>query len=280
MGGRYDLHGRRHGLTEHGFPVRQFTQDAGHNVRLLLEWLGVQGPADLSVVSVLGAVNPVTRALTSVPLAMRDRPLEAELTAALGWPVRVENDANLCAWHAWQALKLTADEPLVFLNYSYGIGLGMVLSGRVYHGATGAAGEVSSAADPATRGRRDALSVRLLRHLHAALPGGSTAEVAALAAGGDPAARRAMRAFTTDLSNHLTAVAAVLDPAVMVLQDVPHAAGPLRREVERALAALDLLPRVQVSPLGPAGGVDSAGGYGAAWLERARLTGGAETLPR
>ena len=272
MSGLYDLEGTRLTWAEHGTVGSQLTNDPERNVALLLGWLRGQGHADLSVISVLGAVNPRDRTLTSVPLALRDYPLEAELSAALGWPVLVENDANLSAWHAWHALGLTPDDPLVFLNFSLGIGIGMMLGGRVYHGATGAAGEVSFAADPAKRGHHEGLAQRLLRHLHVAVPQGNTAQVAALAAQGDKAARRALRSYNADLTNHLTAVAAILDPAVMVLQDVPHAAELLRQELQRALSELDLRPEVVVSPLGPLGGLDSAGQYGATHLEHDRLT--------
>lgn len=270
--GRYDLAGTRLTSAEHGRVSACFTGDAERNVTLLLEWLSQRGPADLSVISILGAVHPRERTLTSVPLAMRDRPLEAELTAALGWPVLVENDANLSAWQAWRTLRLTPEDPLVFLNFSLGIGIGMMLGGRVYHGATGAAGEVSFAADPRKRGHHEGLAQRLLRHLHAAVPHGNTAQVAALAASGDRAARRALRSYSADLTNHLTAVAAILDPAVLVLQDVPHAAAPLQRELQRALSELDLRSAVQISSLGALGGLDSAGQYGATRLEHERLT--------
>ncbi|SMB80305.1 ROK family transcriptional regulator [Deinococcus hopiensis] len=270
--GRYDLSGTRLGYAEHGMSHTDLTNDPERNVTRLLGWLREQGQADLSVVSVLGAVNPRDRTLTSVPLAMRSRALEAELTGALGWPVLVENDANLSAWHAWRALGLTPGAPLVFLNFSLGIGIGMVLGGQVYHGATGAAGEVSFAADPSKRGHHAGLIQRLLRHLHAAVPGGNTAQVAALAAAGDRTARRALRAFNADLTNHLTAVAALLDPAAVVLQDIPHAAPALREALRRALSELGLGSDVLVSPLGLLGGLDSAGLYGATHLERDRLT--------
>lgn len=275
--GRYDLGGTRLGSAGHGPPMTWLGSGGEENVTHLLGLLQAQGPADVSVVSVLGAVHPRKRTLTSLPLALRDFPLEAELSAALGWPVQVENDANLSAWAAWRHLGLGVGEPLVFLNYSHGIGVGMMLGGQVYHGASGAAGEVSFAADPSGRRRPAPLALRLLRHLQGVLPGEGVAPVAALAVTGDRPARQALAAFNRDLARHLTAVAAVLDPAVLVLQDVPHAAGPLREEVQQAMTALGLCPEVRVSPLGLLGGLDSAGGYGALWLERRLLAGAGDS---
>ncbi|MFC5848767.1 ROK family transcriptional regulator [Deinococcus petrolearius] len=274
-GGRYDLHGTRLSHRTYGPPTSHLGSDPADTFDLLLKRLREQGTAALSVVSILGAVHPHERTLDSYALGLRGRRLEAELGAALGWPVRVENDANLCAWHAWHVLGLRREDPLVFLNYSHGIGLGLMLGGEVYHGATGAAGEVSFAADPAKRGRHELLARRLLRHLEAASPERSIADVAARASAGDRPAGRALRAYLADLTKHLTAVAAVLDPALMVLQDIPHAAEPLRAEVQRALGELGLHPGVMVSPLGPLGGLDSAGRYGGAQLEEVCLAASA-----
>ncbi|GGJ52523.1 ROK family transcriptional regulator [Deinococcus roseus] len=276
LAGRFNLLGGFQEGSEtrtHGTAFSRFSEDPEHNVQLLQAWLQEQGSANLSVISVLGAVHPRTRILSSHPLGMKEYPLEKDLSERLGWPVLVENDANLSAWHSWHTLGLAKEDPLVFLNYSHGIGLGMVLGGKVYHGATGAAGEVSYAADPAKRGRHDILARRLIRHLHSAIPGSTTAEVAAVAVQGDRSALKALKLFNQDLANHLTAVAAVLDPAVMVLQDVPHAADPLQKELQKALSELDLHPRVMVSPLGPMGGLYSAAHYGAHILEQQKLRG-------
>ncbi|GEM46263.1 ROK family transcriptional regulator [Deinococcus cellulosilyticus] len=274
IAGRYNLLGQRlftDAPRAHGSPFTLYDQSPEKNVDRLYQWLADQGPAQLSVISVLGAVHPRTRRIHSYPLNLKDHPLEHELSQRLGWPVLVENDANLSAWQMWHTLKLSKDDPLVFLNFSAGIGLGMVLGGQIYYGSTGAAGEVSYAADPEKRGRHDILARKLLKHLHSVLPHSNTSQVAALAAEGNKAALRALKRFNQDLANHLTAVAAVLDPTVMVLQDLPHAAGPLLEEVRRALTDLDLPTKVIISPLGPYGGLDSAGAYGAAWLERVRL---------
>ena len=252
---RYNLLGERcHPPKEEGPSRGIWTDDLQANVELLLHHLQAQGEASLSVVSVLGAVNPYSRTLTSHPLRLYDYPLEEVLSAKLGWPVLVENDANLSAWHTWNTLELSHKDTLVFLNYSHGVGLGMILDGKVYSGSRGAAGEICQAAAPGSHGPYGALSRKLVGHLHQILPGGSTSQVAQLAAEGNPEAEQALRLFNRDLANHLTAVAAILDPALLVLQDIPGAALPLLQEVERALKEVQLLTMVTVSPLGKYGG--------------------------
>jgi predicted NBD/HSP70 family sugar kinase len=67
---------------------------------------------------------------------------EAMLRDELGLPVRVDNDANLgaLAETVWGAGRGCSD--LVYVKAATGIGAGLVLSGRLYRGATGAAGEL------------------------------------------------------------------------------------------------------------------------------------------
>lgn len=275
--GRYDLAGQRLSYREHGpLPVQRYPNPL-LTTDELLGWLREQGPADLCVVSALGVVNPRTRTITQQVLDLRDNPLEAELSAALGWPVIVENEVNLAAWNTWRQLGLTANDPLVYLNYNLGIGVGMMLNGKLYYGATGAAGEISLQAMKESDRWRDQPQRRLLTHLSSALPGGTLTEVAALATHGSEAARRAVSAFTADLANYLTIVAAVIDPAVLVLQDIPNAVEPLREEVQLALEDVGLRTRVMITPLGPLAGLDSAAQYAIAALERARLASVSES---
>jgi predicted NBD/HSP70 family sugar kinase len=67
---------------------------------------------------------------------------ESMLSSELGLPVRVDNDANLgaLAETVWGAGRGCSD--LVYVKAATGIGAGLVLGGRLYHGATGTAGEL------------------------------------------------------------------------------------------------------------------------------------------
>ena len=67
---------------------------------------------------------------------------EAMLGAELELPVRVDNDANLgaLAETVWGAGRGCSE--VVYVKAATGIGAGLVLGGRVYHGWTGAAGEL------------------------------------------------------------------------------------------------------------------------------------------
>jgi predicted NBD/HSP70 family sugar kinase/biotin operon repressor len=66
----------------------------------------------------------------------------SELETRLGMPVRVENDANAGALgeQLFGAGRGMAD--LVYLRLSAGVGVGLILNGRPYRGASGVAGEI------------------------------------------------------------------------------------------------------------------------------------------
>lgn len=70
-------------------------------------------------------------------------PVAARLGELFGCPALLENDANAAAWGEF-TLGTGPDRPqhLVYLTISTGIGGGLVLDGRLYRGADGAAGEL------------------------------------------------------------------------------------------------------------------------------------------
>jgi len=75
-------------------------------------------------------------------LGLAHLPLAAELRARLGIPVHVENDVNAAALGAARAPSTGGETSLAFLNLGTGLAAGIVLDGRLWRGATGAAGEI------------------------------------------------------------------------------------------------------------------------------------------
>jgi glucokinase len=83
------------------------------------------------------------RVRSSVNLHMADFDLHGVLEERLGLPVFVDNDATLAALsEAFDDAGRAIVENLVMFTVGTGIGGGLVLGGRVYRGATGAAGEL------------------------------------------------------------------------------------------------------------------------------------------
>jgi glucokinase len=79
----------------------------------------------------------------SANLQMADLDLQQVLEDRLGLPVFVDNDATVAALgEAFDDAGVAIVENLVMFTVGTGIGGGLVLGGRVYRGATGAAGEL------------------------------------------------------------------------------------------------------------------------------------------
>ena len=155
--------------------------------------------------------------------------LAEHLAARLGGALTIENDANLAALgeHAFGIARGLED--FVYLHVGSGVGLGLVLGGRLYRGR-GAAGEVgflplgdphfadsprgmleeSVAVDAVVRGAR-----------RAGMGGGGIAptvdEVFAAAAAGDERATTAIATIGGHLGALIVGIEAFLDPELIVL---------------------------------------------------------------
>ncbi|WP_031158542.1 ROK family transcriptional regulator [Streptosporangium roseum] len=151
------------------------------------------------------------------------------LRAALETDLAIENDINLAALgeHAYGEGKGRSHFALV--SVGTGVGMGIVINGELYSGAHGAAGEVSylpAAEDLAPD--QDALAHGLTETVAGALGVVREARAAGLrletakevfgaAAAGDPAALAVVEAEGRRIGGLVVAVAAVLDPEVVVL---------------------------------------------------------------
>jgi predicted NBD/HSP70 family sugar kinase len=191
----------------------------------------------------------------------------------LGTNVTFENDVNLAALgeQARGHGRMLSD--FVYLWIGTGVGIGIVLGGRLFRGSHGAAGEIGylpiGGGDPQSRAsrRRGAFEesaaaggiVRLAQELGMASPT-SAERVFTAARRGDPAARRVVETEARRLALGIATIAPVLDPEAVILGGgVGRSADLLLRPVERELHRLSPFnPRVLASTLG-----DDAVLYGA-----------------
>src|SRR5919106_182029 len=94
-------------------------------------------------VSLPGLVDPDGTELFIPTFNWRDIPLARDLTAAVGLPVTMDNDANAAAqaelWFGRPEIREVRDFILVLVED--GVGTGIVFDGQVYRGENGAAGE-------------------------------------------------------------------------------------------------------------------------------------------
>lgn len=151
------------GATLHPPQIRPTdTSDGEHLVEQIVEAIGEAGDAQaigVAVPSVIDFAAGRVRSSVNVPLA--DIALRDVLTERLGIPVFVDNDASCAALaEAYDDEGAIVARHLVMFTIGTGVGGGIVIDGRVYRGATGAAAElghtiVGGALDCAPFPRRD-----------------------------------------------------------------------------------------------------------------------------
>jgi len=99
-------------------------------------------------ISAPGPIDLDAGVVTSPPNlpGWRDVPLAAILREELGVPVALENDANCAAVGEHRFGAGRGYRHLIYITWSTGIGGGIIIDGRLYAGASGAAGEVGHVA--------------------------------------------------------------------------------------------------------------------------------------
>lgn len=94
-------------------------------------------------VAAAGQIHPDTGAVVYSPnLGWRDVPIRARLEAALGVPVWVENDVRGAAWGEFRQGAGRGCRNLVAVFVGTGIGIGVIIEGRLLRGAGNVAGEI------------------------------------------------------------------------------------------------------------------------------------------
>jgi glucokinase len=199
-------------------------------------------------------------AVSSVNIPLVNVPLREVLSKRLGVPVFVDNDATVAAFAEAHDhdLRMVARN-LVMLTLGTGLGGGLVLGGRIYRGATGAAGEFGHmlVALDVSRGlpaptsfpqpgsiESIAAGTALDRLAHAiGLDGGGPDAVQA-ARDGDPAAREVVQRWARFVGIAIANAINIFDPDEVVLGGGAATAGELLLGPARDAAAGYVLPGV------------------------------------
>jgi glucokinase len=93
-------------------------------------------------VGVAGQCLGTTGVVMNAPnLGWRDVPFGDLLAAAVGVPVKVANDLAVAAWGEKRFGAARGIEDVVLVFVGSGVGSGLILGGRIHHGADGVAGE-------------------------------------------------------------------------------------------------------------------------------------------
>ncbi|MGW1025391.1 ROK family transcriptional regulator [Streptomyces sp. NPDC002577] len=229
----------------------------------------------------VGVPGPVHRGTGVVGVSLPGQPWShvraaEELRRALGLPVVVENNARLegVAEARWGAGRGAAN--LFYFGLSSGIGSGLILDGRLYRGAVGAAGELGHVSvdvdgPPCPCGNRGCLVLRagLPAVLAALRPASGTEtgldEILARTAAGDRVSEKVFTDVGTVVGQVLANLCNLLNPERIVVGGELSRAGevllaPMREAVRRH--ALSLVRDVDLVPaeLGLGARVGALGG--------------------
>ncbi|MEU2054963.1 ROK family protein [Streptomyces bungoensis] len=256
---------------------------------LLAEATGSRAGAADAVREALGAL-PAGAPLRGVVVAVGDvaerqgagmRPATAKagpvfdaMAVALppGVPVHLENNVNCAALAELHEGAARGRRTFGYLRIGVGVGLGIVIGGRVVRGANGAAGELARLPYPWDEGREPRLEAledymgarSLLRRAAGAWRDGdgpcprTTERLFALAAQGLEPARAVVARHAADVGRLAAAVVAVLDPGLIVLGGGTGADPQLLPGVRAELARLSWPTEVVSSTLGELGTVVGA----------------------
>jgi glucokinase len=232
------------------------------------------GGAGLAVPGNVDVSRGILRMAPNLP-GWRDVPVGAIVAAALGVPAAVEHDVRMAALGEARLGAGRGVGRFVCVTVGTGVGAAIVLDGRLYRGATDAAGEIGHVPVPGDGaacgcGRRGCLetvaSGRAIaaRAREAGATVATAADVFAAAAAGDPACARVIADAVAALAAGLTILVNVLNPDVIAVGGGVAEAGaafldPLRVAVRRS-AWTPAAEAVRIVPveLGPRAGAIGA----------------------
>ena len=92
-------------------------------------------------VSLSGRVNP-EQGYSLTYFVTDDLPLKELFQRELNVPVSIENDSRALTYGEYMNLGKDADRNMIAINLSWGLGMGMILDGKLYYGKSGFSGEI------------------------------------------------------------------------------------------------------------------------------------------
>ena len=202
--------------------------------------------------------NNVVRSAAIFP-GWEDVDAVAASSAVFGVPVQVENDANLGALAEHRQGSGRGYSTLVFVKIASGVGAGIVVDDRLFHGADGTAGEIGhltiNEQGPMCRcGSRGCLetytsSEPILRLVSPTLPDATLQDLVDEATAGNVSAQRALEDAGLHLGWALASLVNLLNPAVVILGGEMVRAGDLLLDPARTGLRRHALDAVAQTPV-------------------------------
>lgn len=106
-------------------------------VKCGIPWIKVLGVG----VSLSGRVNP-EKGYSLSYFVSEDIPLKNIFQKEFNVAVNIENDSRAMAYGEYMQMGANADKNIIFINLSWGLGMGIILDGKLYYGKSGYSGEL------------------------------------------------------------------------------------------------------------------------------------------
>ena len=110
--------------------IREFIRETGIDDRKIL---------NISI-NISGRVNPESGYSFST-FNFSERPLADVLNERIGYPVCIDNDTRAMTYGEHMQGCVKGEKNIIFVNISWGLGIGIIIDGKVYMGKSGFSGE-------------------------------------------------------------------------------------------------------------------------------------------
>ena len=91
-------------------------------------------------INISGRVNPESGYSFSM-FNFSERPLAEVLTEKISFPVCIDNDTRAMTYGEYMKGCVTGEKNIIFVNISWGLGIGIIIDGKIYTGKSGFSGE-------------------------------------------------------------------------------------------------------------------------------------------
>lgn len=91
--------------------------------------------------NISGRVNPHTGYSYSIFYFEKEHPLTETLSEKLGFNVTIDNDTRAMTYGEYMRGNVNNEKNILFVNAGWGIGIGIIIDGKLYNGKSGFSGE-------------------------------------------------------------------------------------------------------------------------------------------
>ena len=110
-------------------------------IQKFIKTLSINSEKILNInINISGRVNPASGYSYSI-FNFEERPLAEVLREKLGYNVTIENDTRAMTYGEYMQGCVKGEKNIIFVNVSWGLGIGIIIDGKVYTGKSGFSGE-------------------------------------------------------------------------------------------------------------------------------------------